>query len=184
MRRAPAAEPRSAIRRQVPHTFVPHPSPPSPLLLLKGEGSSPTCCSCAYKKFRSYPSREARPAAPHGRCRTSPSSQSRGRVVALSSSLGAIAPPHAACCPGRATPSPERELQRPPPPGVAVPARRCRSRPISGHQSHPCDHVVLPRCFSGQERRRARRNLAARTAVPPQGLHCKVHFVPKDLVAN
>jgi hypothetical protein len=52
-------------------------------------------------------------------------------------SIGAKAPACAACCPGRATPSLERELQRPPPPGAAVPAHWQAFHPNLGQESTP-----------------------------------------------
>jgi hypothetical protein len=42
-------------------------------------------------------------------------------------------------------------------------------RPNSGHKLVPLEHVVLPRRFSGQERRRAHRNSAAHAAGYPKG---------------
>jgi hypothetical protein len=54
-----------------------------------------------------------------------------------------------------------------PSPRAAGRTHRCRFRPIPSHQSGPCEHVVIPRRFSGQERRRARRNPATRAAGLP-----------------
>jgi hypothetical protein len=85
---------------------------------------------------------------------------------------------------GRAPASPEASSRRPPPPDAAVLARRRYSCLSSGPKSHPCDHVDLPRCFSGQDQRRARRNSTGPPSAAPQGPHCKVSNPSEGLSAN
>jgi hypothetical protein len=57
-----------------------------------------------------------------------------------------------------------------------------RLRPNSGHKSVPLEHVVLPHRFSGQERRRARWNPAARAASRPKGHIARLWVFPRSFL--
>jgi hypothetical protein len=99
--------------------------------------------------------------------------------MALVFSSGPMTPASVAPFLGRATPAPQQDPQRPPPPAAGAPTRRPPPRSGRAPESNPWGVGTLSLPFPGCERWRARRIPANRADHRPRGPHCKEQRLSK-----